>query len=187
MSLKIGPTVVCPSPAKDRDYFAFLGRTSPEKGLKEIIHMIKKTKYKLKIAAKLDTSDMDYFNAEIKPHIDGKQIEFIGEIGPNEKNEFLGKAKALLLWLNWEEPFGLVVTEAMACGTPVIVNPRGSMPELIKSGQTGFLVNSLDEMQTSLDAVGKINPSDCRTHVEKNFSAQKMTSDYLKLAGRLTR
>lgn len=173
-------------PAKDRSYFAFLGRTSPEKGLKEICQMIKKTKHKLKIAAKVDTVDLPYFNQEIKPLIDGQQIEFIGEIGPAEKNDFLGHAKGLLLWLNWEEPFGLVVTEAMACGTPVIVNPRGAMPEIVADGETGFLVQTLAEMQAKLDEVGQIDPRACRNRVNKYFSAEKMADEYLQLAGKLT-
>lgn len=171
---------------KDRDYFAFLGRTSQEKGLREICKMIKKTKYKLKIAAKVDAADKKYFEQEIKPLIDDKQIEFIGEIGPEEKNDFLRNAKALLLWLNWEEPFGLVVTEAMACGTPVIVNKRGSMPELVKDGETGFLVDSLAEMQKCLDQVNGIDPVACREHVANNFSSVIMAKEYLRLAGKLT-
>lgn len=171
---------------KNREYFAFLGRTSQEKGLKEICQTIKKTKYKLKIAAKVDTVDKKYFEQEIKPLIDGKQIEFVGEIGPEEKSDFLRNAKGLLLWLNWEEPFGLVVTEAMACGTPVIVNKRGSMPELVKNGQTGYLVDSLEEMKKRLDEVEAIDPLVCREHVERNFSSSIMAKEYLRLAGKLT-
>jgi glycosyltransferase involved in cell wall biosynthesis len=167
----------------ERTYFAFLGRTSPEKGLKEICQMIKKTDHQLKIAAKVDTVDRAYFESEIKPLIDGEQIEFIGEIDAEQKSEFLGHAKGLLLWLNWEEPFGLVVAEAMACGTPPIVNPRGSMPELIVNKQTGFLVKSMEEMQEQLDHVGEISPAACREHVQKNFSVEKMTQGYLQLAG----
>lgn len=171
---------------KKRDYFAFLGRTSPEKGLKEICQMIKKTKYKLKIAAKVDAADSSYFNNEIKPLIDGTQIEFIGEVNHQQKGTFLKEAKGLLLWLNWEEPFGLVVIEAMACGTPVIVNPRGSMPEIIKSGKNGFLVKTIAEMQEKLDLVESINPQFCRTDVERRFSATRMAEEYLALAGKLT-
>ncbi len=170
----------------DREYFAFLGRTSPEKGLKEICQMIKKTKHKLKIAAKIDAVDRKYYEQEIKPLIDGTQIEFIGEIGPDQKSDFLGKARGLLLWLNWEEPFGLVVTESMACGTPVIVNKRGSMPELVKNGETGFLIDSMDEMQKRLDDVATIDSAVCRQHVENTFSSVIMAKEYLKLAGKLT-
>lgn len=165
----------------ERDYFAFLGRTSPEKGLLEICKIIKSTNQKLKIAAKVDRVDKNYFESKIKPLIDGKQIEFIGEIGGKEKKEFLAKAKALLLWLNWEEPFGLVVTEAMASGTPVIVNRRGSMPELIDNQKTGFLINNLSEMKNCLDKVEKINAETCRNHVIKNFSVKSMTDGYEEL------
>lgn len=92
------------------------------------------------------------------------------------------KAKALLLWLNWEEPFGLVVPEANACGTPVIVNKRGSMPELVQNGVNGFLVSTQDEMKQRLDDVGKLHPADCRERVEKHFSSRIMAENYLKLA-----
>lgn len=180
-----GITVPEPStvPIKDREYFAFLGRTSPEKGLKEICQTIKKTKHKLKIAAKIDTVDQAYFDQEIKPLIDGKQIEFIGEIGPDQKQNFLKNAKALLLWFSWEEPFGLVIVEALANGTPAIVNPRGAMPELMIDQKTGFLAGSLAEMQQSLDNVVSIDPRFCHDHVLKNFSARRMAQEYLQLAG----
>jgi len=170
------------SKAKNRDYFAFLGRVSPEKGLKEICLMIKNTQHKLKIAAKVDTVDVPYFEQEIKPLIDGQQIEFIGEIGPKQKARFLQKAKGLLLWLNWEEPFGLVVIEALACGTPVIVNRRGAMSEIMSNGKTGFLVSNLLEMQTQLDQVERISSKVCRQQVLDRFTARKMTTAYLSLA-----
>jgi len=169
------------------EYFVFLGRTTPEKGLAEICRMIKNTDHKLKIAAKVDLVDQEYFNSEIKPHIDGEQIEFLGEVDHDGKNKLLGKAKGLLLWLNWEEPFGLVVTEAMACGTPVIVNPRGSMQELIVDGKTGYLVGSIEEMQQKLDQVSEIDRAACRKHVEDHFTVQHMVDGYLELAERLTK
>lgn len=171
---------------KKDNYFAFLGRTSPEKGLKEICLMIKKTNHKLKIAAKIDAVDQNYFEQEIKPLIDGKQIQFIGEVNPKQKIEFLRKAKGLLLWLNWEEPFGLVVVEAMAAGTPVIVNKRGSMPEIMIDGKTGFLVDTISDMQASLDHMNTIKNIDCYNHVKDNFSAKKMAEAYLNLAGKLS-
>lgn len=168
-----------------RDYFVFLGRTSPEKGLAEVIRAIKKTKHKLKIAAKVDPTDLEYFDKKVKPHIDGKQIEFLGEVDHKGKNELLKGARALLLWLNWEEPFGLVVPEAMACGTPVIVNPRGSMRELVVNGKTGFLVNSLGAMRQKFDIIEQIDRSFCRKHVEENFSKEKMVREYLGVITRL--
>lgn len=170
---------------EDRKYFAFLGRISPEKGIKEICETIKKTNHKLVIAAKVDTVDKKYYDEEIAPLIDGKQIKFIGEVDHKGKNKLLKNAKGLLLWLNWEEPFGLAVVEAMACGTPVIVNKRGSMPELVVDGKTGYLVDTLEEMQARMDDVDKIDPEACRSHVEKYFSHTKMTKDYLDLAGKI--
>lgn len=170
---------------KKGDYFAFLGRTSPEKGLAEIVRVIKKSPYKLKIAAKVDNVDKAYFEKEVKPFIDGRQIEFLGEVDMEGKNKLLKNAKGLLLWLNWEEPFGLVMVEAMATGTPVIVTSRGSAPELIKNGKTGFLVKSVDEMEKRLSDVDKIKPADCRTHVYQYFSREKMAADYTGLMERL--
>lgn len=169
----------------ERDYFAFLGRVSPEKGLKEICQVILNSPYKLVIGAKVDKVDEDYFEQEIKPLIDGKKIKFIGEVNHKGKVKLLKHAKGLLLWLNWEEPFGLAVVEAMACGTPVIVNPRGSMPEIVVDRKTGYLVDSLDEMRKRLDDSGKINAMDCRNLVEKKFSHVVMTKQYLELAGEI--
>lgn len=164
----------------NRKYFAFLGRTSPEKGLAEIIQMIQKTKEKLVIAAKVDSVDEEYFAKKIKPFIDGKKIKFLGEVDHKGKEKLLRGAKALLLWLNWEEPFGLVVTEANACGTPVIVNQRGSMPELLVDGINGFLINSIEEMKDKLAMTSLILPSKCRARVEEYFSIKSMVNDYLK-------
>lgn len=162
----------------DRKYFAFLGRTSPEKGLSEICQMIKSTNNRLKIAAKIDPVDQEYFDKKVLPYIDGKQIEFLGEIGPEQKAKFLARAKALLLWLNWEEPFGLVVTEAMASGTPVIVNRRGSMQELVRHGKNGFLVDKIAEMREFLSQTDKISSQACHEIVEENFSTNAMTNQY---------
>ncbi|MBX4210427.1 glycosyltransferase family 4 protein [Candidatus Parcubacteria bacterium] len=166
---------------KKDDYFAFLGRISPEKGLKEICLLIKKTKHKLKIAAKIDYTDVAFYKKEIMPLIDGEQIEFVGEVDHHGKNKLLRNARALLLWLNWEEPFGLVVIEANACGTPVIVNRRGAMMELIEHGKNGILVDTLLEMKNALEHVHKISTNACRTYVEKRFSADIMTDRYEEL------
>ncbi len=173
---------------KKENYFVFLGRTTPDKGLGEICQMIRKTKYKLKIGAKIDKQDKvgyEYYKTQIEPYIDGEQIEFLGEIGHEEKNELVKKAKAMLLWLNWEEPFGLVVPEAYACGTPVIVNKRGSMPEIVEDGKTGFLVNSLDEMREKLGETEKIDAAYCRKYAEERFSKERMAREYVELVEEL--
>jgi glycosyltransferase involved in cell wall biosynthesis len=170
---------------KPQDYFVFLGRISPEKGIAEICRMIKQTDYKLKIAAIIDPVDRMYFEAEVNPLIDGEQIEFLGEIDHAQKNTLLGGARALLLWANWEEPFGLPVIESMACGTPVIVNPRGSMPELIVDGKTGIFVHTVDEMKEQLQNIGVIDRAACRAHVTEHFSKERMVDEYLSLANGL--
>jgi glycosyltransferase involved in cell wall biosynthesis len=164
------------------DYLAFLGRISPEKGIGEICKMIKTTKYKLKIGAKVDPVDRLYFESEVKPYIDGEQIEFMGELDHPAKVALLKNAKASLHFLSWEEPFGLAIIESMACGTPIIVNPRGSMPELIVDGKTGFFVQTIDHMKEKLADIGKLNRIDSRHHVVENFSKERMVDEYLSLA-----
>jgi glycosyltransferase involved in cell wall biosynthesis len=166
----------------DGGYFAFLGRISPEKGIAEICRMIRSTNHRLKIAAKIDAMNMDYYLNEVKPLIDGEQIEYIGEVDFAGKNAFLKDAKALLLWLNWEEPFGLVVVEANACGTPVVVNRRGSMREVMQSGVNGYLVETVDEMKDKLDIIDLIDRSRCREHVESRFDVSQMVDGYEKIA-----
>ncbi len=167
------------------DYFVFLGRTTPEKGLAELCKLFSGTKHRLKIAAKIDPVDQEYYDSKIKPFVDGNQIEYVGEVDHEGKNRLLKDAKGLVMWLNWEEPFGLVVVEAMACGTPVVINARGSMPELIVDGKTGFLVNTLEEMKQKLDEVDKIDRHACRRHVEENFTVAKMVDSYLEVAEQL--
>jgi glycosyltransferase involved in cell wall biosynthesis len=165
---------------KSQDYFAFLGRMSPEKGPVQAIQMAKLAGVKLKMAAKVDTVDANYFEKEVKPLIDGKQIEFIGEIGPKEKSDFLKNAKGLIAPIQWEEPFGLFFTEAMACGAPVIACNRGSVPEIVVNGKTGFIINTIEEGVEAVKNIGKINRSDCRKHVEENFTTEKMVDGYEK-------
>jgi glycosyltransferase involved in cell wall biosynthesis len=164
-----------------QDYFAFLGRVSPEKGLGALVQMFKKTPYKLKIAAKLDPADQAYYETEVKPYIDGEKIQFLGEVDHNGKNELLKNAKASVTWLNRDEPFGLAYTESMACGTPVIINPLGSPSELIVDGKTGFLVNTLSEMEDRLSRIDEIDPRDCRDRVAAHFSQEAMVRGYLRI------
>src|SRR5438105_624709 len=126
-------------------YLAFLGRVSPEKRVDLAIRIAKESRMRLRIAAKVDAADRAYFEAEIRPLLDTPGVEFLGEIGEENKEEFLSGARALLFPIDWPEPFGLVMIEALACGTPVIAFRRGSVPEVIDEGRTGFLVDSAEE------------------------------------------
>jgi glycosyltransferase involved in cell wall biosynthesis len=167
-------------------YLAFLGRTSPEKGLDQAIEIAKRAEMPLKIAAKVDRVDMEYFEAIIRPLLDHPLIEFIGEIGYPEKNAFLGNAAGLLFPIQWREPFGLVMIEAMACGTPVIAYPRGSVPEVVKDEVTGFVVPDLEGAVRAVKRLGDINRGKCRQHFELHFDVERMAKDYLTIYERLT-
>jgi glycosyltransferase involved in cell wall biosynthesis len=141
----------------------------------------------LKIAAKIDRVDVEYFENVIKPLLDHPLIEFIGEIGYPQKNVFLGNAAALLFPINWREPFGLVMIEAMACGTPVIAYPLGSVPEVIQEGVTGFIVPDLERAVRAVERIGEIDRRKCRGHFEQHFDAERMAQDYLNIYQRLAR
>jgi glycosyltransferase involved in cell wall biosynthesis len=167
-------------------YLAFLGRVSPEKGVDRAIQMAIRSGKKLKIAAKVDRGDRDYFERRIKPLLDHPLIEFIDEIGASEKQEFLGNAAALLFPIEWPEPFGIVMIEAMACGTPVIGHPYGSVPEIVPDGVAGFLVRSLDEAVQAVNRLGEIDRSECRRHFELNFTDERMARDYVRIYHQLT-
>ncbi|MFH1894850.1 MAG: glycosyltransferase family 4 protein [Patescibacteria group bacterium] len=166
---------------KPKDYFAFLGRMSPEKGPVEAIKIAKLAGVNLKMAAKVDIADTDYFEKEVKPLIDGKQIEFVGEIGPEEKSDFLKNAVGLLSPIQWEEPFGLFFVEAMACGTPVIACKRGSVPEIVENGKNGFIINTIDEGVLAVKKIGRIDRANCRKSVEKKFTTEIMANEYEKV------
>jgi glycosyltransferase involved in cell wall biosynthesis len=168
-------------------YLAFLGRTSPEKGLDQAIEIAKRAEMPLKIAAKIDRVDVKYFETAIKPLLDHPLIEFIGEVGYPEKNVFLGNAAGLLFPINWREPFGLVMIEAMACGTPVIAYPLGSVPEIMKERVTGFIVPDLEGAVKAVKRLGEIDRRKCRRHFEQHFSAERMAQDYLNIYQRLVR
>ncbi len=174
-----------PSYKTTNDYFAFIGRTSPEKGLADIIQLVRTSQHQLKIAAKVDSVDQQYFDKKVKPYIDNKQIEFVGEVGHEGKNRLLKGAKALLSWLNWEEPFGLVVPEANACGTPVIVNRRGSMPELVENGVNGYLVDTKEEMLECMAKVDNLSRRACRKRVEEKYSVDAMVEGYERVYKKL--
>jgi glycosyltransferase involved in cell wall biosynthesis len=164
------------------DYLAFLGRISPEKRPDRAIEIATKTGMKLKIAAKIDRLDQGYWEAVIKPLVDSHpNVEYMGEINEGQKAEFLGQARALLFPIDWPEPFGLVMIEAMACGTPVIAFRNGSTPEVINDGVTGFIVNNLQEAVAAVRAMEKLDRAEVRATFEERFTADRMALDYLAI------
>ena len=160
------------------DYLAFLGRVSPEKGVDRAIEIAKRTGLPLRIAAKINSADLDYFVAKIEPLLKSPGVEFIGEIGESEKSEFLGNARAVLFPISWPEPFGLVMIEAMACGTPVIGFNHGSVSEVISHGVTGFIVDSIDEAMQAVKRVKSLDRAEVRTCFERRFSVDVMAQGY---------
>jgi glycosyltransferase involved in cell wall biosynthesis len=164
--------------AQEPPYLAFLGRFSPEKGPQHAIAIAKKTGWRLKMAGKVDVVDSKFFEREIAPQIDGKQIQFLGEINHAEKTELLGKAAITLFPITWQEPFGLVMIESMATGTPVIAMNLGSVPEVIGQGVTGFVCQSYDEMAAMIPKALELNRHDCRRYVESKFSVTQMVDGY---------
>jgi glycosyltransferase involved in cell wall biosynthesis len=163
------------------DYVAFIGRISPEKRPDRAIELAKRTGVRLRMAAKVDRVDLDYFQRKIEPLLDHPLVEFIGEIGNAEKQAFLGNARALLFPVDWPEPFGLVMLEAMACGTPVIAWRCGSVPEVIDHGVTGYVVESEDEAAKALARIGDLDRGRVRQRFEERFSAARMAHDYLDI------
>jgi glycosyltransferase involved in cell wall biosynthesis len=171
-----------PEPGK---YLAFLGRIAPEKRVDRSIAIAQRLGMEIKIAAKVDPMDREYFEAVIAPLLREPLVEYIGEVGETEKDEFLGHAYALLFPIDWPEPFGLVMAEAMACGTPVIAYRRGSVPEIIEEGVTGFIVQDLDEAVRAAERIPTLDRWRCRQRFEERFSAARMARDYLASYQRL--
>jgi glycosyltransferase involved in cell wall biosynthesis len=167
-------------------YLAFLGRISPEKRVDRAIEIAKRTGMKLKIAAKVDKADEAYFEEQIEPLLNDPLIESIGEIGEDEKDEFLGNAYALVFPIDWPEPFGLVMTEAMACGTPVIAFPGGSVTEIIEDGVNGFICESIDDAVAAVEQVPTLSRRRCREVFEDRFSATRMAKDYVAIYERIS-
>lgn len=168
------------------EYLAFLGRISPEKRPDRAIALAKRTGLPLKIAAKVDAADLRYFQEKIEPLLIGqKLVEFIGEISDGEKSDFLGNARALLFPIDWPEPFGLVMIEAMACGTPVIAYGCGSVPEVIEDGLTGFIVSNDDEAVDAISKIPSLNRREVRRRFDERFSSVAMARRYLDLYARL--
>lgn len=164
-----------------QDYFAFVGRVSPEKGLDRAIEIAIACDTPIRIAAKVDTQDLEYFERVIEPMLDHPLVTFVGEIGDAAKNEFIGNAKAFLMPVNWPEPFGLVVIEALACGTPVIAYGCGAIPELLDDGLTGFIVHDQHQAIAAARRIGEIDRSACREVFERRFTAEVMARNYLAL------
>ena len=159
-------------------YLAFLGRISPEKRPDLAIALAKRLGIKLKMAAKVDPVDQVYFDRDIKPLLDHPLIEFMGEISEEAKPDFLGRALALVFPIDWPEPFGLVMIEALACGTPVIARGCGSVPEIVLDGRTGFVVDTLEDMEGAVKAVDRIDRAECRRDVVRRFSVERMVDGY---------
>jgi glycosyltransferase involved in cell wall biosynthesis len=163
---------------QDPPYLAFLGRFSPEKGPQHAINIAKQTGWHLKMAGKVDVVDKKFFEEEIAPHIDGKQIEFLGEVNHNQKAELLGNAAITLFPITWCEPFGLVMAESMVTGTPVIAMNMGSVSEVIAHGKTGFVCQSYEDMAAMIPKALELNRQVCREHVESQFSVTQMVDGY---------
>jgi len=166
-------------------YLAVLGRIAPEKGVDRAIKIALRAGLPLKIAAKVDRSDRDYFEQEVQPMLSHPLIEYLGEIGDSEKSAFLSGASALLLPIDWPEPFGLVMIEAMACGTPVIAYRHGSVPEVIDDGISGFIVDDEDGAVAAVSRLGELNRRAVRRQFEARFTARRMAQDYLAVYRRL--
>ena len=162
-------------------YLAYLGRIALEKRPDHAIEIAKRVGIPLRIAAKVDPMDQEYFHRTIEPLLSDPLIEYVGEITDAEKDEFLGQAMALVCPYDWPEPFGLVLIEALACGTPVLAYRRGSIPEIIEDGATGFVCEGLDEMTTAVKRIPEIDRRRCRWAFEQRFSAERMAQDYLRV------
>lgn len=174
------PQDVCPLDPQGGNYLAFLGRISPEKRPDRAIEIAKRTGVPLKIAAKVDKIDQEYYENEIRPLLDGSDlVQFIGEVNEQEKCSFLGKARALLFPIDWPEPFGLVMIEAMSTGTPVIAWRNGSVPEVIAEGQSGFIVESIEDATAAVHAAAHVDRYSVRRYFNSRFTAAHMASAYV--------
>ena len=170
---------------KKQQYLSFIGRIAPIKGVHIAIAVAKKSGIPLKIAGEVQPLFRDYFEREIKPHLDGKLIEFIGQADLAAKNELLGNSIAMLFPIQWDEPFGLVMIEAMACGTPVLALPGGSVPEVVKDGVSGYVCRDADDMATRAQQVTSIPNHLVRQYVKEFFSLERMVKDYCQVYGRI--
>ncbi|HEY6927256.1 MAG TPA: glycosyltransferase family 4 protein [Steroidobacteraceae bacterium] len=181
------PDLYHPPRSPSGDYLAFLGRMSPEKGVDIAIRLALQARMPLKIAAKVDTNDAAYFAAVVKPLLNHPLIEFIGEIGDADKAQFLGNARALLFPIQWPEPFGLVMIESMACGTPVVAWNWGSVPEIIDDGVTGFIVDTENEALHAIERAAQLDRELIRSVFEQRFTARAMAEAYVRVYEQLER
>jgi glycosyltransferase involved in cell wall biosynthesis len=163
------------------NYLAFLGRISPEKRVDRAIAIATACGIPLRIAAKVDPADQDYFRRDIEPLLDHPLVEFVGEIGEADKGEFLGRARALLFPIDWPEPFGLVMIESFACGTPVIAFRGGSVDEIVDEGVTGFIVEDLDAAVAAVDRIDSVDRRGCRERFDRRFTDWRMASEYVRI------
>jgi glycosyltransferase involved in cell wall biosynthesis len=170
-----------------QDYFAFVGRVSPEKRLDRAIEIATACRTRLRVAAKVDMVDLSYFDREIRPLLDNPLVEWVGEIDDAQKNDFIGNARALLFPIDWPEPFGLVMIEAFACGTPVIAFDRGSVAEVVEHGVTGFIVRNQEEAIAAARRLHEIDRGQCRARFEQRFTSATMAQRYLEVYARLAR
>lgn len=161
------------------DYVAFLGRISPEKRVDRAIEIARRAGMPLRIAAKVDPANLDYFE-KVRSLLQSPHVDYLGEIGEDQKAAFLGGARALMFPIDWPEPFGLVMIEALACGTPVIAFRSGSVEEIIDDGVTGFIVDSIEEAVEAVSRIGSLDRADCRRVFEQRFSARRMCRDYVR-------
>jgi glycosyltransferase involved in cell wall biosynthesis len=171
-------TTVLTSVADEPAYLAFLGRMSVEKGPHHAIEIAKATGMPLKMAGKVDPVDVEYFEERIKPHIDGVQIQFLGEADHFMKNDLMGRAIATLFPITWREPFGLVMIESMAAGTPVIAMNLGSVPEVIAEGVSGYICNTIAECIAAVPKIANLSRSTCREYVAHRFGVEQMAAGY---------
>jgi glycosyltransferase involved in cell wall biosynthesis len=167
--------------AKKQNYFSFLGRIAPLKGTHLAIEVARRTGIPLKIAGEVQPCFRDYFDTQVSPYIDGKLVEFVGEADLATKNELLGNSMAMLFPIQWNEPFGLVMIEAMATGTPVVALPGGAVNEVVCDGVSGLLCRSVDQMIARIPELEKLSPARIRNYVEKKFSVERMVRDYFDL------
>jgi glycosyltransferase involved in cell wall biosynthesis len=175
------PDDLLPPGTGDGNYLAFIGRISPEKGIEKAIEIAIANGKHLKVAAKIDNVDREYYETQVKHLMDDPLIEYIGEINEEQKVSFLGNAEALLFPINWSEPFGIVLIEAMSCGTPIIAFNQGSVPEVVDDGVTGFIVNNSDEAIAAVNRLNILSRTAIRKVFEEKFTSTRMAEDYVRL------